>query len=139
MVDFKETRTPPEVTEKLRAAGILGKNIGIYRIVGQAGVPEEMWNGTLTEPAETAELSFASTRILVRRLELDCKVLLQRLTYGALGFILDYKIGTPESDYWTPQIIRDLGFLTADRKRATFYHYLEVLPHVTECAWDSKA
>src|SRR5919198_5919695 len=92
MVDFQETRTPPEVTERLRAAGILGKNIGIYRIVGQGGVPEEMWNGNLGEPVETAERSLASTRILVRRFDLDCKTLIQRLTYGALGFIIDFEL-----------------------------------------------
>ncbi len=139
MVDFPETRTPPEVTEALKSAGILGKPIGIYRIVAQGGVADEVWNGDLGEPTETAEeLLRGGSRILVSCHKMSWQALIQRLTYGAFCLVLDLKLETPESDYWRPRIVRDLGFLTADRKHTRFYHYLELLPHTSDCAWDQR-
>jgi hypothetical protein len=42
MVDFPETRTPIEIVELLKAQGIWEKPIGIYRIVAQQSIPEEL-------------------------------------------------------------------------------------------------
>jgi hypothetical protein len=39
-VDYEPTRTPSEVTETLKAAGVLGKPIGIYRIVAKTPISQ---------------------------------------------------------------------------------------------------
>src|SRR6266550_4383820 len=45
VVDYAETRTPQWVVALLKAQGIWGKPIGMYRIVSQARLSEEVWTG----------------------------------------------------------------------------------------------
>jgi len=44
-VDYEPTRTPSAVTETLKANGLLGKPIGIYRIVAKSELPPPVWHG----------------------------------------------------------------------------------------------
>ena len=140
MVDFPQTRTPEEVTSLLKQEGLSGKHIGLYRIVSQDGIEDEIWTGLLPEPLSVAqEIAESDTKIEVRCYDLDCKSLVQRLTFGAFCKIIDIRLPDSRSDFWTPRIIRDLGFVTADREFKRFYHYLELFPHVDKAAWDVRS
>ena len=44
-VDYEPTRTPQRVTDTLNAEGILGKPIGIYRIVAETPLRQSVWRG----------------------------------------------------------------------------------------------
>jgi hypothetical protein len=139
LVDFPETRTPPKIVAQLKELGLSGKPIGIYRIVSQDGFSNEVWNGLLPQPTATAESRIDHTRIVVFRYDLDWQSLIQRLTFGAFCKILDLRLPAANSDFWTPRIIRNLGFATADREHKRFYHYLELFPHTGEGAWDVRS
>lgn len=140
LVDLPNTRTPPEIFEYLRRDGLLGKNIGIYRIVSKGGLPEEIWSGKLPKPRDCAEFVAEKTiKIMVYQYDISWASLIQRLTFGAFCNILDLRLPGRSSDLWSPRIIRDLGFCTADRHYKRFFHYLELLPHVEKTAWDSRS
>jgi hypothetical protein len=139
MVDFPEGRTPPDVVSLLKEQGIFGKPIGIYRIVAKNGLPTELWEGRLGPVIEEADHHINETRIVVKRVEQTISETLQRLTFGAFGFILDIRLPAADSNFWVPHIIRRMGFITADRVRRRFVNYMEVLPHVDEGAWDVRS
>jgi hypothetical protein len=52
-VDYEPSRTPEHVTDTLKASGILGKPIGIYRIVSQKPLADEVWSGKLPTASES--------------------------------------------------------------------------------------
>src|SRR2546427_11771743 len=43
MVDYSTSRVPSEVVDRLEKEGLLGKAIGLYRIVAQEEMPDEVW------------------------------------------------------------------------------------------------
>lgn len=140
VVDYTKTLIPRELTSWLKEQGLFGKDNGLYRIVSQHKIEDEIWTGKLPEPIQTdEEIVGTETRIEVRCYDLDFKSLVQRLTFGAFGKILDIRLPDSRSDFWTPRIIRDLGFVTADRKYKQFYHYLELFSHVDRAAWDLRS
>lgn len=65
--------------------------------------------------------------------------LIQRLTFGAFGAVLDLGLPSQESDLWNPTIVRSLGFCTADRSHKRFFDYLELAPHIDYSAWDLRS
>jgi Domain of unknown function (DUF4263) len=142
MVDLpgSHSRVPQSVIDLLKSEGIYGKPIGIYRICFDKPVAAEVWSGTLPEPTERATVAPAEgPTIDVSRIEIDCYTLVSRLTYGALGPILDIHLPDSRSDFWQPTIVRDLGFVTADREHRRFFSYLELLPHADISAWDERS
>jgi hypothetical protein len=139
LVDFPETRTPASIVELLKTQGLYGKNIGISRIVAKDGVPPEIWAGQLPKPLASVELVEDATTIRVFEYELVWLDLIQRLTFGAFGLILDIKLPDEGSEFWNPRIVRDVGFATADRMHKRFFHYLELIRHVDSAAWDPRS
>lgn len=139
LVDFPETRTPASIVDLLKAQGLYGKSIGIYRIVAKDGVPPEIWAGELPKPHASAELVVDATTVRVFEYEMVWHDLIQRLTFGAFGLILDLKLPDEGSEFWNPRIVRDFGFATADRTHKRFFHYLELIRHVDSAAWDSRS
>jgi hypothetical protein len=105
MVDHEPTRTPAWVNEVLRAEGILGKNIGISRIVGKSPIPDHVWRGSLGEPRDRRRLMIDNLSLEVCRYEYPWQELIQRLTYGAFGLILDVKLPDINTDFWHPYIV----------------------------------
>jgi hypothetical protein len=139
MADFPETRTPPEVVELLKKQGLWGKPTGIYRLVSQSGIPESIWRGELGPPIEEAVAVLDGTKIRAQSLSLTLEEMLRRLTYGALGLIVDLHLPAADSDLWTPTVIRSMGFFPADRHARRFFNYLEISGHVDSAAWDQRA
>ncbi|MFQ6018850.1 MAG: Shedu anti-phage system protein SduA domain-containing protein [Kiloniellaceae bacterium] len=137
--DFPESRTPGEIVSLLKAQGIWGKPIGLYRLVAKGGIPDEVWRGDLGRLTALTELSSGGTTIQVEQRDIDWRSLVQRLTFGAYDLILDVKLPDPQSPFWRPHITRDLGFAPADRSNRRFCHYLELSPHLDEAAWDERS
>lgn len=106
VTDVPDSKTPEGVISLLKERGLWGKDIGLYRIVAKNGIPSEIWTGALPEPTETAHGTVDDTLLTVRTLDLPLTVLLQRLTFGAYGLILDPKLPTATSPFWRPHVVR---------------------------------
>lgn len=138
VTDFPETRVPEPIVRLLKEKGILGQNIGLYRIVAQNGIRDEVWTGSLPDPVEVSEGFVGETRVVVRCLDINWDDLVQRLTFGAYGLILDPRLPQTSDPFWRPHVVRDFGFLPADRNSKRFFRYLELSPHVDLAAWDLR-
>jgi len=139
VTDLPDSRTPHDIVTLLKAQGILGKPIGLYRIVAQSGIADEIWRGDLGRPVASTQIQAGGVQIRVDRYDIAWLTLVQRLTFGAYGLILDVKLPKPTSPFWRPHVTRDLGFVPADRNSKRFFHYLELDPHLDEAAWDERS
>jgi hypothetical protein len=139
MPDFADGRTPPEVVQALKARGLWGKPIGIYRLVAKDGIPDVVWQGDLPEAVAHASVESEDVAVRVDTLDLSIDELVQRLTFGAFGICVDVHLPDRDSDFWTPHIVRDIGFFPADRHARRFVNYLEITVHLDEAAWDLRA
>jgi hypothetical protein len=139
LIDYPDTRTPAWVREALEREGALGQHIGIFRIVSQAPLHEDVWNGRLPGSRETTAIRVGGTAVEIGSFDVSLTELVARLTFGAFGPVLDPHIPGQRADFWEPHIVRDLGFATADRKRRRFFHYLEILHHAERAAWDARS
>jgi hypothetical protein len=123
---------PPEGWES-------GTGLAVIKVF-RGGATDVAWRTDLPQPVESAEvLAEGRARVHVSKFDIALTELLGRLTYGFLGRTLDILLPAPESEFWNPRIVRDLGFVTADRVDKRFFHYLEILRHVDEAAWDKRA
>ncbi len=139
VTDFPDSRTPAEIITLLKTEGIWGKPIGLYRIVAQSGIPDDIWRGNLGRLIAKTDVQVGAVQIRVEQYDIPWVSLIQRLTFGAYGLILDVKLPEPTSPFWRPHITRDLGFVPADRNSKRFFHYLELGPHLDEAAWDERS
>jgi hypothetical protein len=139
MVDYAQTKTPEWIVALLKAQGIYGKPIGIYRIVSKAELPAGVWHGRIEPIVAEAESTTEDTKFVVRQTNLPRLDVIERLTFGAVGRILNFRIPGPESPFWVPHIIRSMGFLNADRTNRRFFNYLELVHHADDAAWDPRA
>lgn len=136
-VDYDPSRTPAWVLATLSDKGLLGKPIGIYRIVSKEPLPERIWNGQLPVPIKQTELDDGS-KIQVMQLECSIDEAVARLTFGAFGRVLDVYLERNRADFWKPHIITGFGFFNAELTGKRFCNYIEVLPHIDKAAWDTR-
>jgi len=136
-VDYEPSRTPDWVTTTLSENGLLGKSIGIYRIVSEKELPKKIWNGELPTPIKNTSLKDGSQVSIIK---LDCSIddAVARLTFGSFGRILDVYLERNRSVFWKPHIISGLGFFNAELTGPRFCNYIEVLPHIDRAAWDTR-
>lgn len=136
-VDYEPSRTPAWVTATLSEHGLIGKPIGIYRVVSKESLPEQIWKGELPIPIKQTELNDGS-QIQIMQLDCDIKDAVARLTFGAFGRVLDVHLERNRADFWKPHIISGLGFFNAELTGKRFCNYIEVLPHIDRAAWDTR-
>ena len=137
MIDTEPTATPTEVSRLLESAGLVGQNIGIYRIVKRDHTCEH-WQGLLPKPSTTIMDSAAGVTICAKEMDLPVYELLARLTLG-FSTIVDLHLELHMSEIWKPTVIRHAGFVTGDRKYKQFYEYLAIHNHVDTSAWDMRS
>jgi hypothetical protein len=138
LIDTEPTTTPKYVFELLKASGLVGKNIGIYRIV-KTGHVSEHWRGILPKPVTTVKVDNAEGfSAVVKDFPMPVGELLARLTLG-FTTIIDIHLETLATTIWRPVVIRHAGFVTGDRKHKRFYEYLAIHPHADRAAWDERA
>jgi len=131
-------------TESRRSAagtvtGPTGKFTGLYLVVSKTPLSDEIWSGSLGPLVDEAASRADQCEFRVRLTDLTRIEVLQRLTFGAFGCILDLHLRGPETALWKPLIVRRLGFVTAGGKHRRFFEHLELSPHVDAAAWDRRA
>lgn len=136
-VDYEPSRTPAWVTELLSKNGLLGKQIGIYRIVSKQDLPERIWRGDLPAPIKQTKLKDGS-QIHIMQLDCDIDDAVARLTFGAFGRVLNVYLERNRANFWKPHIISRMGFFNAELTGKRFCNYIEVLPHIDRAAWDTR-
>jgi hypothetical protein len=140
VVDQPDSRVPGWWTDLIEFGGLTGKPLGLYRIVSEKPLPDEIWHGLIPKPIDDATAVVDETTIEASRLDLGWSELIERLTFGAYGGILDIHLPADDAaPLWQPTIVRGLGFVTADRERRRFFRYLELLRHVDLAAWDARS
>jgi hypothetical protein len=98
-------------------------------LCGQLPDPIDRINYTtnLGKPIEIETLGVPTTEVV------------NALTFGALGSILQINLPTASSRFWLNRVIRGLGFFTADLKHKRFFRQLEIIGHREEAAWDVRS
>ncbi|MDC6625517.1 hypothetical protein OEZ82_26170, partial [Leclercia adecarboxylata] len=112
-VDFTVSRTPDWV-RKIISENFVDKPIGIYR-VAKDEIPNRLWVGEL--PKFTRQYSKTTSFGKIINFKIVQNTLsdsLARLTYGALGYVLDFPLRQQTADFWDNIRIEEWGFFPAD-------------------------
>ena len=125
-VDYEPTVTPAHVSEILKASDLVGKNIGIYRIVAKETLPNKVWKGRIDGIIRSRSSENVVEGISVNYYELNITLaeLVNILTFGAFGSILDVKLPDSTNDIGYPHIVRRIGIYPADLNHKRFFEYL---------------
>jgi hypothetical protein len=140
-VDYEPSVTPASVTASLEAHDLTGKNIGIYRIVAKKALPNKVWKGRIDGIIRTRSIENLVEGIAVKfyELNIDLAELINILTFGAFGSILDAKLPNSTNPIGYPHLVRRIGIYPADLNNKRFFEYLEIHGIVDRCAWDRRA
>jgi hypothetical protein len=140
-VDYEPTVTPTHVSEILKANDLVGKNIGIYRIVAKKTLPNKVWKGRIEGiiRSSSAENLVAGISVNFYELNITLAELVNTLTFGAFGSILHIRLPENTNDIGYPHIFRRIGIYPADLNHRRFFEYLEIHGQVDRPAWDIRA
>ena len=139
-IDYEPTKTPAEVQEVLAAHGLIGKPIGIYRIVAKSELPAPVWSGRVRCVARELKIRDMTSGISlhVREVKSSLKEVVQSLTFGAYGLILDPHLPSHASQIGESHLTRNFGMFPADLNNRRFFRHLEIFAHADPCAWDPR-
>lgn len=139
-VDYEPTRTPPQVTEKLKAEGILGKPIGIYRIVAKSPMHQSVWQGQVQKIALEIQANDPELNVTLnlREVRTSLAEVVNAMSFGAYGHILDIHLPKTMSPIGQPHLIRNFGIFTADLTGKRFFTHLEIHGQADAAAWDTR-
>jgi hypothetical protein len=139
-VDYEPTKTPPAIIETLKANGLLGKPIGIYRIVAKSALPPAVWRGRVRNVTRELERRDKVTGMTLKLREIrgTLKEVVSSLSFGAYGIILDIHLPTQQSQLGEPHLIRNFGVFPADLSSRRFFSHLEIHGQADEGAWDKR-
>jgi hypothetical protein len=139
-VDYEPTRTPKAVKNALAANGLTGKPIGISRIVSQSTLPGSVWRGKVLKITKTANKTDQISGISLHLREVDSTVkeVVNALTFGAFGTILNPFLPNAESQIGESHLTKNMGIFPADLSNRRFFKYLEVFGHSDSWAWDQR-
>lgn len=140
-VDYEPTVTPIHVSETLNAHNLIGKDIGIYRIVSKKKLPNKVWKGRIEGiiRSHSAENLVDGVSVNFYELSISLTELIIILTFGAFGSILDIKLSKLTNNIGYPHIIRKIGIFPADLNNRRFVEYLEIYGQNDPSAWDRRA
>ena len=139
-VDSEPTRTPTAVTEMLKGIGLLGKPIGISRIVAKSELPPHVLCGRVRNIARQLELHDKVTGVTLNLREVSgtIKDVVSSLSFGAYGLILDIQLPTQQSQIGEPHLIRNIGVFLADLSNRRWFYHLEIHGQADAAAWDNR-
>jgi hypothetical protein len=139
-VDYEPTVTPKEGTQKLKSVGLLGQKIGIYRVVAKKPLANKVWRGRIDGVIRSFMYENLGNGIIANFYYVShtLKELINILTFGAFGTILDTPVPSDEDNFGEPHIIRDLGVFPADLNNKRFFKYMEIYGHIDDSAWDKR-
>ena len=139
-VDLEPTRTPAKVTQILESNGLVGKNIGIYRIVAKEEIKSDVWQGVINNISNSKKVINDDLNVSLHLMEINTSLekLICNLTFGAFGVVLDAHLPNTETYFGEPHIIEKMGFFPADLNNRRFFNYLEIYGHSDNSAWDER-
>ncbi|HBS6612893.1 TPA: DUF4263 domain-containing protein [Klebsiella pneumoniae] len=139
-IDYEPTRTPPYVSKILAAHDLLGKPIGIYRIVPESELPVTVWRGEVQgiEREEIQHDSSTGVSLNLREVRASLGDVVNALTFGAYWAILNVYLPTSDSPIGETHLTRGFGMFPADLSTRRFFEYLEIFGHSDSCAWDLR-
>lgn len=139
-VDYEPTLVPPQVIATLKSAGIWGKPRGIYRIVAKEPVRDSVWRGRVKKIISQSVFSRPDLGLTLNIREVDAPLsdVVNTLSYGAFGDILDFKLPVPSSPIGRPYVTTNFGIFTADLRNRRFFTHLEIHGHSDTAAWDPR-
>ena len=139
-VDYEPTKTPQAVFEVLEQHGLKGKNIGIYRIVSETPLDEDMWRGKIKGITKTISAKDEQTgiQLTVHRVTSGLDDLISSLTFGAFGKVLDIHLPTEISPIGMSHVVKYFGVFPADLNNRRYFSHLEIYGQSDRCAWDSR-
>jgi hypothetical protein len=128
-----------KVSKKSKNTDLLLKKYakGIYRVDSEKELDNDIWNGVLPKYINKIHKQVNKIDLNIYELNMDIFYIVVRLTFGFF-LIQNFKFPEKRNDFWTPHIIRELGFFTADMKNKRFFNYAEIYPHIEKCAWDKR-
>jgi antiviral defense system Shedu protein SduA len=138
-VDYEPTRAPQFILDVLENEGLTGKPIGIYRIVGK-NLSEDVWQGQLPTPSQTKiEITSYEKILTFHDYKIPVAELIEKLTYGAFGPILDVHLKSNADDFWDNFRVQRLGFFPSDRRSKRFFRLFEFVHNTSSAAWDTRS
>ncbi|ANF85185.1 hypothetical protein A7J50_1763 [Pseudomonas antarctica] len=139
-VDYEPTRTPTEHTLLLKSQNLFGKNIGIYRVVSKKPLASCVWRGRIQNIVREliVEDKEVNIQLTLREIDTPFRNLINILTFGALGEILDVHFSDSDADYGKSHLVQNMGFFPADNNNRRFFKYLEIISHSDTAAWDKR-
>lgn len=139
-VDYQPTRTPPRVIQILTAKGVIGKPIGIYRIVAKTPMRQSVWRGRVLRVAREVTISDPELAITLNIKEVRGSLaeVVNAMSFGAYGHIIDIFLPNPQSPIGKPHLIKNFGIFTADLKGRRFFTHLEIHGQADAAAWDAR-
>jgi hypothetical protein len=139
-VDYEPSRTPQSVTKYLTDNKLLGVPIGIYRVVSKVPLASCVWRGRIQNIEQ--ELTIANDELgltlNLKKINSSYKKLVNILTFGAFGTILDLQFDNNTIDFGTSRIHKNFGFFPADLNNRRFFDHFEVFSHADDAAWDPR-
>lgn len=127
IADTEPSRTPQWVHDVIRGQNLVGKNIGMYRVVGSADELEPIWNRKQTWKT-TATLRYRNKLYKFISVDANWRQTLSVITYGVFNPIIKLPPIQSDQDAWDFIEIHNIGFLTADRRLKAMVSYLRVVP-----------
>lgn len=139
-VDYEPSKTPDAITKILKDNNLLGKPIGIYRIVSKVPLASCIWRGRIQniEKERTVSDTELNLRINLNQINSSFKDIVNALTFGAFGSIIDPRLHDDTADFGNSHLYRNLGFLPADLNNRRFFEHMEIFSHADETAWDTR-
>ena len=139
-VDYEPTVTPKEITEILKQNDLIGKPLGIYRIVSKTTLANKVWKGRIDGIIKSYSREDTANGIKANFYQLSSSLeeLVNILTFGAFGAILDAHLPNGVDDIGTPHIVRKIGIFPADLNNKRFFEYMEIYGQADYCAWDKR-
>lgn len=139
-VDYEPTVTAKEITEILKQNDLVGKPIGIYRIVSKKKLANKIWKGRIDGIIKTfsREVAVSGIKVNYYQLSSSLRELLTILTFGAFGSILEAHLPDNTNDIGSPHIVRKIGIFPADLNNRRFFEYMEIYGQADCCAWDRR-
>lgn len=139
-IDYEPSRTPDHVLQTLIANNLLGKSIGISRIVAKSMLPDAVWRGEVQGIEQEHVLRDDSLKISLYFKEVNSSLydIVNALTFGAFGSILNVSLPDRDSQIGDSQLIRNLGMFPADLSTNRFFRYLEIFGSSDDLYWDTR-
>ncbi|MFJ4111482.1 Shedu anti-phage system protein SduA domain-containing protein [Pseudomonas sp. NPDC089758] len=139
-VDYEPTKTPTSVTKYLAENKLLGKSTGIHRIVSDSPLASCVWRGRIQDIQRELTITDEKLglKLKLKQINSDFKKLVNILTFGAFGSVLDPHLGNSSSDFGKSHTIKNLGFFPADLNNRRFFKHFEIFSHADEAAWDLR-